>query len=818
MILKFVVCVSEPQACVLQSYISRERDRISLAPSRPASVVAYSAPGTIRSVKSEVMTRPPIQINGQTSVSPVISREGADGITTVSRTSPLNGVIRGEVHVERPPSLYDERPVDANDLEVSSIGRRGYRANSYHLSPVHNMGTSQQDVKRSVSSASRQSWKDQMRRKHLPPIFVNEGYEPSDKSPSTEEETKVKKIYKEGLVSQYDRSALNYYMSSDYHPDCLTDSLPRNKVKHAPSTESEGGEMYRNEDIEEVLNTSSQARRTPSISCASDRTNSFRSFKSSPDMSRHKRNTLQKGVYSTFEDLSKMDMRHEDEIEFDNEAIPLEEIHDGYNNAIAIQANPQGVNTINYNSQQRYVSSFKPESSHSHTFPIHTRRDGSHSQIATTKFGSRSIEENKTPDLPQTTCVPKEIQALAQMRNEKTSFQRPVDVVVNTHKFKHGDTQNLSRERSETVMFQTTFDKRDNSIDDENASSGSNSSGSVTIRPYKEDMRRKPWMDDIDEHSQIGEPLVGDSDTETLRDSHESNDFRLGLNYEYRYPGSSRSELSTPVSSIFDEETDRGFEDALDMHINSGVPVYGGVGLCFESIKEEPEDLASSGSNPFLNNGNGDDEFRTRAVISRSSKSNSRTSSCTSVGENPFSPSPRSSIYFSEQPTAPAIVTTDVDLDFADSGFTSGLDRGNASDSSGQHENSYKDRVSPWGDDTQRITNTDMSFESNFCSKNDVFKTITPALKSNCTEKDAGAEFCKEEKNISDINSIKKSPIFEGRKPFHKAVEAIKVNNRPTPLRVRSFERYNSPVPERRLPKRGHSFETDRSDVKPAYF
>lgn len=821
----YVFVISEPTACTLQSYMSRERDRISLAPSRPASVIGYSAPGTLRSIKSEVMTRPAIHMNGKPSTSPEVARNDMGVVSTVSTTPPVNGIIKGEVYVERPPSLYDERPVDIQNLEVLNVDRRGYSSDSNATSPVRSKDTLQVDIKRSVSSASRQNWKEQMRRKHLPPIFINEGYEPGDKSPSTEE-TQVKTVCKEGVVSSIGVNSLNYYMSSDYHPDCLTDSLPRNRMRHAPSTETEGGESYKSDDIDDALNTSIQHSHGVPLANISDRTSSFRCYKESPDIPRRRRD-VNKGVYSTFDDLSQMCMKQEHEIEFNNESIPMEDMRDNYQ-SIPIQTNYMGINdnSLQYCAQQSQFSSFKPDGSGlRHTLPKHSQSRPEIRNKVNTPSVSRQPETEVPVEYSTTMCVPREIHALAQMRFQQTNSSKPE---VDNTSFQQSRLENFRQKQNggNGAFSSVLTNKADNTIDDENASSGSNSS--VTLSPYKEGTRRRPWMDEVelDEHSQIGEPLVADSDTETFREPQDGADHRLALNYDTRYAASLHSDLSTPVSSIFDEETDRGFEDALEMHINPGATVYGGVGLCFESIKEEPEDLvSSSGSNPFLSNGNNDDEFRTQVVISRSSRSNSRTSSSTSIGENPFSTSPRGvtvnpSIEFSEQTpvTTPTIVTTDADFDFADSGFTSGLDRGNGSDSSGQHEISYQGRVSPWPDEYKKPDSIEMSFESNFISKPDRHVTSTPVVAKSYDKQTETSPSAQSKVIDSPVVKPKTSPVFEGKKPFHKAVEAIKNNNRPTPVRVRSFERYSSPVPERKLPKRGHSFETDRSDVKPAYF
>ena len=65
---------------------------------------------------------------------------------------------------------------------------------------------------------------------------------------------------------------------------------------------------------------------------------------------------------------------------------------------------------------------------------------------------------------------------------------------------------------------------------------------------------------------------------------------------------------------------------------------YCGIGLCFESIKEEPVDLSSSGSNPFLDDlSNGNDQLKALAIVSKRPDSGSSSRSSISLSENVFS-------------------------------------------------------------------------------------------------------------------------------------------------------------------------------------
>lgn len=726
---------------------------------------------------------------------------------------------------------------------------------------------SREDVERSSSGRSKRDWKERMRKKHLPPIFVNEGYD--DKSPTAEEQ-KVR-ILTKGGPANISGNSLHFYMSSDYHPDCLTESLPRNKLRKGPSMESETGAPYTNTDIDEVLDIDSltdiQIVRAKTAHAYKTETNvnTFSTFKSDPNEDKQ---THSKGVYNTFEDLSKIHLREESEIHFDAGEIPIDDIDDGYNSPNVSEQYTSRVSTLNYATPQMHFTSFKPdddmclESGGKNLVGIRMDDieksifvDSKDVQFEMTSFRTsqkrKDTEHNQSNDKPskptrtashlqKSNCVHKDATTrLSKHKPLVSNYPQPGGVLLDASpifeyqtkdaqtnsQINYGDSsgfsisgidlysEDVNRDEKESVV-----QKQDNSIDDENASSGSSSS--ITVSPYKGEVRRRPWMEDIDiqndEHSQMGEPLVHDSDTDTLKDSHESSELRYGYSFDPRYAGSTHSGLSTPVSSIFDEETDRGFEEALEMHINPGANVYGGVGLCFESIKEEPEDITSSGSNPFLENAsNGEDEFRTQAVISRSS--NSRTSSTTSMSDNPFSSSPTTShnkdtfnSIISNRQTCltPVIITTDADAEFGDSGFTSGLERGNTSDSSGHQEFTPRGRTSPWPEEEVN-RNLEMSFETNFCEESKCLNNTAPHNSSTTTNH-----------NQYDLSSSTRWGSFkrdDNKKLVNKALEVVRSENRPHPVRAKSLER-SSPLSARKPARRGHSFEETRMDVKPAYF
>ncbi|XP_046579620.1 uncharacterized protein LOC124287178 [Haliotis rubra] len=119
---------------------------------------------------------------------------------------------------------------------------------------------------------------------------------------------------------------------------------------------------------------------------------------------------------------------------------------------------------------------------------------------------------------------------------------------------------------------------------------------SITLEPYREG-RRPPWMDEDDLSPRSAH---GDSSLQTTHLDHPGN--------------SSNVQFGT--------EIDKGFEEALALNYAAGYGP-GGLGLCFESIREEPEDTVSEDA--------AEAEiieasvFKTQAVVS--SRSSSRASS-----------------------------------------------------------------------------------------------------------------------------------------------------------------------------------------------
>ncbi|XP_070207074.1 uncharacterized protein [Littorina saxatilis] len=218
---------------------------------------------------------------------------------------------------------------------------------------------------------------------------------------------------------------------------------------------------------------------------------------------------------------------------------------------------------------------------------------------------------------------------------------------------------------------------------EETSSNGSDRS--VTLEPYHGD-RRPPWMDtdfDEDENSAPTTPKRNPFGTYPFdgRSSEDSDVFgssfgsnaELGTIFENRTPVSRSDnqnpftfdtfEARTPEDSsdslqssgnseqllsvrdnnrsgsyqpypMFDEETDKGFEDALALeHVIGGNPYYGNFGRCFESIEEEPEELSDSLNSTLKVT---DEEFKTTIVSCPPSRNSSSSELDTLTGRDPL--------------------------------------------------------------------------------------------------------------------------------------------------------------------------------------
>ncbi|XP_062566334.1 uncharacterized protein LOC134228670 [Saccostrea cucullata] len=174
------------------------------------------------------------------------NEENPDSCTLQSFTRKIKDVqtLPRKVHI--PNNLS---PSERTSRNSSTRGRPGESSTEFNIQSkvrasnsskvnvdVHSNGGSMdsRDMSQFVRSGSSGSRNDQARKKHLPSIFINDTLKSaSPKRMNTETQNEMVKVQKS------ESSNSMYYMSSDYHPDCLnTDSLPRIPCKGHPESYS----------------------------------------------------------------------------------------------------------------------------------------------------------------------------------------------------------------------------------------------------------------------------------------------------------------------------------------------------------------------------------------------------------------------------------------------------------------------------------------------------------------------------------------------------------------------------------------------------
>ena len=487
----------DASACTLQSYTRRVRDEdgtlvkiTARANGRHAvnlgdrnRTIANGTPHRMNGNRTATQTESPshyanVKQNGR--ATEIFTTDLDDGMTVITNTR------SGQVHY-----------IADGSSNNSKIGTRGSTSASTTPSKSSStLGTPShgQDLRR--SSSARLEWKEQMRKKHLPAIFVNEAFDTEDMPPSPE---KVMNSPKKHTHRVSDLSL--YYVSSDYHPDQLVDLAP--KLHHQ---ESEGAyNQYDDKDFEYLL----------------DETNAVADTSMSKD--------IEEAFHNVLSESLKTGLNDEKVLESDLQKEPLSCKADKEN---GFQTNP---------------------------------------------FGELNREDSVDSE-------------------RRESVEHSSSVVSDTA---------LQADAVSTSSFETT----DTNMEPKSESSDH----SITLEPYTEG-RRPPWMDqDLDSSfSAMVEPLIGESDSDTLKDSNGSGVFETAANSDpYR--------LSDSSPAQFDEETDRGFEAALACNY-----VYGhstSLGLCFESIREEPEEMVGEGKAPFSDDEEISAIFKTQAVVASSPSS-----------------------------------------------------------------------------------------------------------------------------------------------------------------------------------------------------
>ncbi|XP_071110260.1 uncharacterized protein [Haliotis cracherodii] len=252
----------DPSACTLQSYTRKVRDvdgqtvRVaSRAPGRQTAVV------TDRGNSNHVANGQALRANGnviQGAVNHVHGDNRNGGMLEIRTTDLDDGMIIMTNHSAKHGGNHDVTS------RQSDSGRNSMRESS-PASPSKSLLSTPvrgDDLRRTASSSSRVEWKEQMRRKHLPAIFVNEAFD-GDEVPCENKLASPKRGEpREKRKTGSDVSL--YYMSSDYHHDSLTDNMPR--IRHQES-ESEGASYtYGDDDIDNILDTQHTAVADTSMS------------------------------------------------------------------------------------------------------------------------------------------------------------------------------------------------------------------------------------------------------------------------------------------------------------------------------------------------------------------------------------------------------------------------------------------------------------------------------------------------------------------------------------------------------------------------
>ncbi|KAL5015267.1 hypothetical protein ScPMuIL_009537 [Solemya velum] len=571
----------DPASCTLQVYTRRVQDchgnslRITRR-LRTTEIMTITTDQGIQATETDVDT----VVAGMVQIHNNIGHQKQNGILYL-------GGAEGYIHEEPSLRFNMERTTPAKSSASTPIKK-----------PVT---TPVRDLHRTSSGHSRTEWKEQMRKKHLPPIFVNEAFdseEPANKSVPPDRAQMYHNPEQMGSMN-----SMHYYMSSDYHPDYLTDSLSRERQRQAES-DSEGIEgIYEEKDIANILDTYPREE-------ASE--NSVYELEIMTQV--QKRTPLSGFPYGESDS-------NEDQTEMENLATP--------------------------NDDEETIDS----------------------------EGSLHSPTSAEPVIKQS--VPQHI-------SNGTGF--------------------VESEGLETPVFRHATNNTYIFVDNESETSDN----SITFKPLREERMRPVWMDEMENDSNEDIPILTEVQSTHNVDGKDSDEHTI--NSINKRLDERSSEGSTPVSVVFDEEIDRGFEEALAFGNATSSYSYSGVGLCFESIKEEPEVSPKKHTDAFKRV-DSSDVFETKAIMQRSNADDSNNEN-----ENPFdnvpirSPLVKNKINAGVRTlrSADYMLREEEEKELVDSGFTSGADNS---------VNNYVLPSYPWPEMPAEVREeADNSFESDFSS------------------------------------------------------------------------------------------------------
>lgn len=245
-----VLLVSDPMACMLQSY----------------GKTTGGENGALRAISN--YQNPTLERLPRAGLSSFADKTGDNGypaLRGMERLSPLDrnhDSTSVSVHASGDVSSpVVTGPLKIRESQPGEVSVRVHAVNSDSSSlqsPVKRFMSNPDQVERS-SSRSRQEWKEEMRRKHLPAIFVNDAFEKDDSSNVIRTSTPPVSTNPQPIEKSHKKEGSNsslYYFCGEYHPDNLTSSFSK------PPTESESDGMsyqYDTVDISIVLDDMSSA-------------------------------------------------------------------------------------------------------------------------------------------------------------------------------------------------------------------------------------------------------------------------------------------------------------------------------------------------------------------------------------------------------------------------------------------------------------------------------------------------------------------------------------------------------------------------------
>ncbi|XP_060071296.1 uncharacterized protein LOC132551202 [Ylistrum balloti] len=532
--------------------------------------------------------------------------------------------------VQRTSSAASSRSSPSQKQTVSSD-------HANHETPVSYLDTTIDGSLTRSASNSRHDWKEQMRKKHLPSIFVNEAFDSG--------EAHRARITRQSVTHTHareDSSSLHYYLSGDYHPDNLnTDSLPRKRHLLEERSESEGASgQYDEGDIEMILDQNHSARTSVEVHNSRPHLASFKA--------------IQSNKHSRSSSLAR---------DSDGDNLSTCNLPDVISNGLKSTDNSDHEIDVNPNPYLRHVRSSSHASSH-----VHSERSESRA----------SFDDVDVSDLLGDSSQTVGVHACRTDGdgNARTDLYKAEELALD---LSYSEPSHLEIHDCLVGVTSPHFDiKTYKSVDSEKAKYDESilcrklsGSSSLASSYFSRENKDTP----IFEHSgHLASPYRNKSDA---RISHvymaECNDSR---NVE-----SPRSDTSTPLSFVFDPEIDRGFEEALSVGC-PGTPSVCGTIPGFDSVTEGSED----GSSVFPVESNvslEEDPFRTHAVVPKHFSDTRSTGS----SENPFDslPSLRNGVSYPNKyaeltnkancsPVSDIMVNSTSETDHGDSGFNSGLE------------------------------------------------------------------------------------------------------------------------------------------------